>query len=57
MFYRGTSQSTGSGIGLYIVKEAVEKLNGTIRVDSKEGEGSTFSVKIPNELNDDTFLL
>ena len=57
MFYRGTSQSTGSGIGLYIVKEAIEKLNGTIRVDSTLGEGTTFFVEIPNELNGGTFLL
>lgn len=49
MFYRATRESTGSGIGLYIVKEAVEKVYGTITVESIEGEGSTFKIVIPNK--------
>lgn len=49
MFYRGTSQSTGSGIGLYIVKEMLEKLDGKITVLSKESVGTTFEIHIPNE--------
>lgn len=48
MFFRGYEQSTGSGIGLYIVKEIVEKLNGSIQVESTEGHGTVFTVKIPN---------
>lgn len=48
MFYRSTSISTGSGLGLYIVKEAVEKLNGTYSVNSELGAGSEFCIKIPN---------
>jgi signal transduction histidine kinase len=47
MFYRGTLQSTGSGLGLYIVKEAVEKMRGTISVESQPGVGSSFLVTIP----------
>lgn len=47
MFYRGTIQSNGSGLGLYIVKEAVEKMNGTISVESQPGVGSSFLVTIP----------
>jgi signal transduction histidine kinase len=47
MFYRGTVQSQGSGLGLYIVKEAVEKMHGTIKLASKEGEGTTFSIVLP----------
>lgn len=47
MFYRGTFQSTGSGLGLYIVKQAVEKMNGTISVESRPGVGSSFLVTIP----------
>jgi len=35
MFYRASEQSVGSGIGLYIVKEVVQKLKGTIEVQSK----------------------
>ncbi len=50
MFYRGTSQSTGSGIGLYIVKETLEKLDGRIHVISEEGLGTTFEIEIPNEV-------
>jgi signal transduction histidine kinase len=49
MFYRGTEQSDGAGLGLYIVKEALEKLKGTIDVESTVGEGSAFRVMIPYE--------
>jgi two-component system sensor histidine kinase/response regulator len=51
MFFRATSQSTGSGIGLYIVKEAVDKINGEITVDTSEGKGTKFVIKIPNQIN------
>src|SRR3546814_12319416 len=36
MFYRGTFQSKGSGLGLYIVKETVAKMNGTVLMRSEE---------------------
>lgn len=49
MFYRATSNKPGSGLGLYIVKSAVEKLKGEISVKSEYGEGTTFSVFIPNK--------
>ncbi len=48
MFYRGSSTSTGSGLGLYISKEAVEKLNGTIQMSSVLGKGSSFIISIPS---------
>jgi len=48
MFYRVSSESVGSGLGLYIVKEAVNKLNGIITVESEIGTGTTFFIKIPN---------
>lgn len=48
MFFRATDHASGSGLGLYIVKNAVEKLKGTIQLNSKAGCGSTFSVYIPN---------
>jgi signal transduction histidine kinase len=48
MFYRATSLSTGSGLGLYIVKETTDKLGGKIEVNSSPGEGSTFNLFIPN---------
>lgn len=47
MFYRGTQFGQGSGIGLYIVHETVEKLQGTITAASQEGEGARFDLWIP----------
>jgi len=49
MFYRSTKHSTGSGLGLYIVKETIEKLYGTIRLESELNEGAKFTVTIPNQ--------
>lgn len=51
MFYRGTEKSKGSGIGLYIVKEIVEKLKGKITVQSEVNAGTSFIVEIPNYLS------
>lgn len=50
MFFRATKQSKGSGIGLYIVKETVEKLEGRIELDSTEGKGASFCVHLPNKI-------
>lgn len=47
MFYRASSQSKGSGLGLYIVREALEKLRGSITVDSQLNVGTTFYLTIP----------
>ncbi|MBL3654550.1 sensor histidine kinase [Fulvivirga sediminis] len=47
MFYRANENSSGTGLGLYIVKETVDKLNGTITMSSEEGKGSIFTVEIP----------
>lgn len=47
MFYRGTTNSTGSGLGLFIAKEAVEKLNGRIEFISEYGVGSEFTIMLP----------
>jgi signal transduction histidine kinase/ligand-binding sensor domain-containing protein len=47
MFYRGDEKSRGSGLGLYIVKETVDKIKGTISVKSEYGSGSTFTLIIP----------
>ena len=51
MFYRGTERSKGSGLGLYIVKETIEKMKGSIRVESVEGEGTSFIVRLPVSSN------
>ncbi len=50
MFFRATMQKEGAGLGLYIVKETVDKLRGEVTVDSKVGKGTTFRIKIPNKI-------
>ena len=42
-----TPGKTGSGLGLSIARSIVEKHGGTIRCDSKQGEGATFTVSLP----------
>lgn len=48
-FYRDPTVANieGTGVGLSILKESLDLLNGSIEVDSKEGYGSTFMVTIP----------
>jgi signal transduction histidine kinase len=48
VYYRGSSaaKSTGDGIGLYVVKENLNKINGTVNVISEVGKGSKFIIKI-----------
>lgn len=48
MFYRGSSQSFGSGLGLYIVREAVGKLDGEITLESEYGTGTTYEIRLPH---------
>lgn len=48
MFFRGNERSTGSGLGLYMVKKAVEKLHGDINFTSEAGVGSVFTLYLPN---------
>lgn len=48
MFYRASENSEGSGLGMYIVKNVIKKLDATIDVQSKEGEGTKFIITIPN---------
>ncbi len=45
VFY--TTKAEGTGLGLSIVRRLVTDLNGTIRVESEEGKGSSFSVELP----------
>lgn len=47
MFFQAHEKSIGSGLGLYLVKETVQKLGGTISAESAEGKGSVFKVHLP----------
>ena len=44
-----TNKNKGTGLGLYIVKEAVENMDGTIRVESEINSGSKFIISIPHQ--------
>lgn len=46
-FFTTKDPGKGTGLGLYIVYSEVENLGGTIEVESKEGEGAGFTVKLP----------
>ncbi|MFN7330009.1 MAG: sensor histidine kinase, partial [Bacteroidota bacterium] len=48
MFFRASNESKGSGLGLYIVKNTLEKINGSIDIASDFGEGTTFTVRLVN---------
>lgn len=48
LFYRADSYKSGSGLGLYILKESVEKLGGEVSVVSKINEGTTFTIRLKN---------
>jgi signal transduction histidine kinase len=47
MFYRASDKSKGSGLGLYIVKQSLGQLGGSVTLKSQLGEGSTFTVLLP----------
>lgn len=51
MFFRVSEKSNGSGLGLYLVKETVEKLNGDLQFTSTPGIGTEFRIFLPNLLN------
>ncbi|MCC6834695.1 MAG: MASE1 domain-containing protein [Cytophagales bacterium] len=47
MFYRATDDGAGSGLGLYIVKETLDKLRGQIKIESEIGKGTLVRLEIP----------
>ncbi len=51
MFFRATERSEGAGLGLYIVKEAVDKMGGTIEMKSTFGQGTQFLMRVINHKN------
>lgn len=50
MFFRATLGTHGSGLGLYITKQVVEKLGGSIHVQSQLNKGTQFTVILPNHV-------
>jgi PAS domain S-box-containing protein len=48
MFFRASEYSFGSGLGLYIVKQVIDKLYGKITVESTPGKGAAFKVILPS---------
>jgi signal transduction histidine kinase len=51
LFYRATTRSNGTGIGLFIVKDTIARLKGFIDVASQAGIGTTFMIQIPNQVS------
>lgn len=51
MFARANNTQEGSGLGLYIVKETVEKLGGSISFNSEETKGSEFILSLPRDIS------
>jgi PAS domain S-box-containing protein len=50
-FFRATDHSQGTGLGLFIVKDTIQKLKGTIEVTSVLNQGTTFVIQIPNQIH------
>lgn len=52
LFFRATDKANGTGLGLFIVRDTIQRLNGSIEVKSVPGHGTTFFIKIPNQLHE-----
>ena len=52
LFYRGSNveQRRGLGLGLFIARELTQAMAGTVKVESKENVGTTFTLTFPNAL-------
>lgn len=50
MFVRASERSEGSGLGLYIVRDVLEKMGGRIDLKSTFDQGTTFTLEVPNQL-------
>ena len=50
MFKRFNRYADGTGMGLYIVKRIIEKYQGSVELESEEGKGSTFTVRLPTHV-------
>ncbi|MCC5938997.1 MAG: hybrid sensor histidine kinase/response regulator [Lunatimonas sp.] len=52
LFHRATQRNVGSGLGLYMVKESVEQMKGTVDLKSIQGSGTTVTVVLPDLVPD-----
>lgn len=50
MYFRGSENSKGNGLGLYIVKKAADKLQAIVRLESEVGKTTTVTIAFPNQL-------
>jgi len=51
LFYRVGGDKKGTGLGLYIVKDTIDRLNGKIYLRSKKGESTSFTITLPNTID------
>ncbi len=51
MYFRAHTNLKGTGLGLYIVKDTIDRLQGTIEVQSQPGKGTKFFIEFPNFIN------
>lgn len=51
LFYRVSADKRGTGLGLYIVKDTIDRLKGKIYLRSKQGEGTSFTITLPNTID------
>ncbi len=49
MFFRATDTVSGSGLGLYILKETIATLNGSVDVESELDKGTVFTIRLPKQ--------
>ena len=49
MFYRASTTTAGTGLGLYICKEIISKLHGSISLESEVGKGTKITICLPGE--------
>ncbi|MGZ3882882.1 MAG: sensor histidine kinase [Bacteroidia bacterium] len=56
MFFRGTTHASGTGLGLFIVQNSLQKLNGAINVESDEEWGTTFTILLPDKSSNNNIM-
>lgn len=51
IFYKASSLSSGSGLGLYLVRETVTRMDGVVTLHSRLGVGTVVRIEIPNSIH------